>query len=951
MRRLLLPAFALAAASCARDLEMPSSSPPRIDSVHVVGLEASAPPAPLPVLGGELVAIRGGGFPADAAQLQVQIGGVDAEVKQIAADRLVVRVPSLAATGPADLRVSSPVGFRTVAGAIRYDGSGQPAGFGSSDVHTSVALGFVAPVQPPSSTGFPDLAVAIGAADSALVVVPSVGAAVTTVPLGLVPSSAAARFVVDGTDLRIQVLALARGGEAALGTAVISTAASVVSRVAARPLPTSVATKACTTPQITFTNTGASGSIPVAAWVSGVTGEQKIAAIDMAAADSPSGAQYKPAVTPHTVAGEIVGWAPWQFTSVVFAANLDAGGSEIYVYDAATPAVAPTPLTVDVGGTGNVRSVSSLVADCSPMTSAYTVTAATSGVFPDLSSALAVAYRDGGGDEVALVDLTPGPSAGTVHRGLAGTFPTSLALVPDPPFGAPPAWSLLAAGLSTLYRFRPVANPDACADLVPDAALSLSSTLGILPTFGGMITAADGTRLLAATPDQDVITVLPPSLTSAGPVFRLASYGGVTVQPATIGGGSIPIAVAEHASTDGSLSSLDTGSALLVLSLAGDGGSVALGGSGYGRGAVWVDAAPGAGALAYTGQLPSSGTATFQRAGAAAVTGIVAGACPGEDVRITGSRPVANGSDLVVQGPARSGALGPDGIRRYGPATPPIYAAKDTTLDVYVPGASNLACLAGATPDWDATKCPPDATVDLGVSPLDVTLSAGDATAAVRTLDTSDSFASCTQAAGFPAPVSCVADLLCLRASCPPAKLLWLARAGSAPSAVALPDRPTGVAADRAGGFLVTLPCAATTDVGGGAACFPAEPAICDGFLTGPGGADGALLLVSEDGSRKECLAVQPGLAGPVAVTPNGEEAWVTGPAFGAQILTRLALLRRTTDGTVDASAPAKRLSAESLGSAAKVTGAFPPGGVAFTPDGATGIVTVPGEFRILLFQ
>jgi DNA-binding beta-propeller fold protein YncE len=100
-----------------------------------------------------------------------------------------------------------------------------------------------------------------------------------------------------------------------------------------------------------------------------------------------------------------------------------------------------------------------------------------------------------------------------------------------------------------------------------------------------------------------------------------------------------------------------------------------------------------------------------------------------------------------------------------------------------------------------------------------------------------------------------------------------------------------------------------------------------------------------------ECLAVQPGLGGPVAVTPNGEEAWVTGPAFGAQILTRLALLRRTGDGTIDASVPARRVSAESLGAAAKVTGAFSPGGVAFTPDGGTGIVTVPGEFRILLFQ
>jgi DNA-binding beta-propeller fold protein YncE len=110
-------------------------------------------------------------------------------------------------------------------------------------------------------------------------------------------------------------------------------------------------------------------------------------------------------------------------------------------------------------------------------------------------------------------------------------------------------------------------------------------------------------------------------------------------------------------------------------------------------------------------------------------------------------------------------------------------------------------------------------------------------------------------------------------------------------------------------------------------------------------------VLVAEDGSGMQCLAVQPGLAGPVAVTPNGAEAWVTGSAFGAQILTRVAIVRRTSDGTIDASLPAERVSAEALGTAARPTGSFPPGGVAFTPDGATGVVTVPGEFRILLYQ
>jgi hypothetical protein len=518
------------------------------------------------------------------------------------------------------------------------------------------------------------------------------------------------------------VLALARGGEAALGSAVLDVAASVVNRVQARPLATSVSTKACTTPQITFTNVG---KIPVAAWVN--AGDlQKIATIDMPAAE---GGQYGiPAGgIAHTVAAPIVGWSPWQADSVLFAA-----GNELYLYDAAAPATPPSVLTVAVGGAGAPQPVSSLIASGCPATSFfYAVTAATSGG----TNALAVGYRAGGSDRVALVDLTPGATAGTVKAGLAGTIPTSLALAPEPPYGTPPAWAVLVAGIGNLYRFRPLANvPGTCPDdLAPDAALSLSTAAAVLPAFGGMITAANGTRLLATTPDQDLITVLPPSLTSAGPVFRVASYGGLTVQNALVGGGAFPVAVAEHASSQGSLSSLDTGSSLLVVSLAGDGGSIALGGSGYGHGAVWLEATPGAGALAYTGDLPSSGSAVFQRAGAAAVTGIAAGACPNEDVRITGTHPVANGSDLVAQGPARAGALGPSGVARYGPATAPIYTARNTVLAVYVPGVANLSCLAGANPDWSAAACPPDATVDLGVSPLDVTLSAGDATAAVRT--------------------------------------------------------------------------------------------------------------------------------------------------------------------------------------------------------------------------
>jgi hypothetical protein len=39
------------------------------------------------------------------------------------------------------------------------------------------------------------------------------------------------------------------------------------------------------------------------------------------------------------------------------------------------------------------------------------------------------------------------------------------------------------------------------------------------------------------------------------------------------------------------------------------------------------------------------------------------------------------------------------------------------------------------------------------------------------------------------------------------------------------------------------------------------------------------------------------------------------------------------------------------LGTAATASGSFPTGGVVFGPDGSTGVVTVPADFRIVLYQ
>jgi hypothetical protein len=965
MRRSLTALAALtslAATACSRDVAVPPllETPPRIDAVAVVGLEPQAVTSGLRVLGGELVAIRGGGF-GDGSELEVTIDGVDAEVLDAAQDRVVVRVPSLAAFGALDVQVRTPVGFRTQQDALRYEGSGQPLGFGVSDLPTNVAIGFVAPVQPPGSFGFSDLAIATGASDSALLVLPAAGIAVTSIPLGLVPVSAAARFVDDGGNARIQVLAFGRGGEAALGTALLDAGASAVERGKAIPLAnTTVRPQACTTPQLLFTYDGPGGDpLPVATWFEDQTlgrGQTRIATLDAEALTTIGGELRPKDGIVWDVGGVVVGWAPWGAASVVFATSrcpgavacLDPGVPQIWVYDAGAQ-TAPTPLTfVPAGSPGPPVPVSSrlpvpLQCDGAP-DFIYTLSAATSGT----SSAVAVAYRAGNTDRVALVDVT----AGTVDRGFAGTIPTSLALVPDPPFAATTEWSVLAAGITNLYRFRPLENGPACQDLVSDAALPLSTVPGTLPTFGGMAAVSHGTRLLATTPDRDLVTVFPPTLTSAGPITRFASYGGVSVQQAVLGGSTLPIAVAEHAASGGFLAGLDTGSALLVLSLAGDGGAVALGGAGYARGAVWLDQPGDGSSLAYTGDLASTNALAFVRGGAAAVTGFAPGQCEGEDVRIESSRPVLGGPDLMVQGPARAGALGPSGVERHGPAGSPVYGVKGTDLTVYVPGPGNLLCLGGASPNWSPDQCAPAATVTLGVEPLDVTVSAGDRSVALRYLDPG-----CVDAVSTdPDPrvrvcrpdLTKPVDLVCVRSTCGPASQLRIVDAAtSVPSTIPLPTPPVAVAADRGGGFVVTLACESG---GAGGECFGTD-ALCDAFETSGEGADGALVFVPEDGSAPECLAVLHAIAGPVAVTPNGREAWVTSTTQGRQILSRLVLSRSPADGTIDLSLPVERAAFEDLGSAFDGTGSSPPGGIAFTPDGSTAIVTVPGDFRILLYE
>jgi hypothetical protein len=935
---LLLALAAVSLAACSRDLDLADSSPPRIDAVAVVGLEPQAVVSSLPVLGGELVAIHGAGFPSDVAEVEIRIGSEDADVLDTRFDRIVTRMPALGTWGRADLSVRTAVGFRSLTGAFRYDGPGQPSGFGSSDLDTDVALGFVAPVQPPGDRGFSDLAIATGASDSALLVVPAIGLAVAAIPLGLVPTSATSWIGTPFTDPQLNVLAVSRGGAAeplaaSLATVPLDgTGSSIADRAVVRRLAWSLGNPSpCALPRVVSTYWGA----PAATWSEIAPNPSdpplhKLATIDTAAI---GGAALAPAGPVHAV-DAIVGWGPWGLTSIVFAA-----AREIYSYDTATPGVAPRPLEVRKGGAGPLVSVSGLLTPAATpgcptaIEAIHTLATATVGT----TDAIAVSYRAGGVDRIAVVDLGPGSTAGTVHSGIAGIARTSLSLFPDPVYATTPAWHVLGTGGTNVLRYVPAAGGPACGDLVPDAALELSETSAYVG-IGGMATVADGTRVLAVTGGGDLVTVLPPSLTSAGPIIRFASYGGVSIQQATIGQTSFPIAVAEHAATDGAVSDVDTGSALLAVSLP-DGGSVALGGSGYGRGAVWLDVGDH-GALAFTGDLRAAGSDGFKAGGAASVTRFAAGQCEGESVRVGASRPVTFGPDLVVQGPARSGALGPEGIARFGPAVPPVYTVTGDALHVYVPDAAKLACLAGEAgdPDWDPTgTCAPDEKLALGVAPLDVTFSAGDRTAAMRYLGECSVATICRPG-----------DKVCERAACPIARALVIVRPDPevvTTLAVDLPASPASVAPDRGGGFLVTMPCEAPAN-GPSGECFGADT-LCDEYGTVPGEENGALVLVGEDGTSRQCLAVQAALNGPVAVTPNGAEAWVSGATATGQFLVRLALARRTSDGAIDVTRPAALVSSEHL--YVPPSGSAPPGGVAFTPDGATAVVAVPGQYRVML--
>lgn len=944
-RRALLAALALAA-GCSRDLAVPDATPPRIDAVRLVAREeVPAPAGGLPVLAGQLVALRGGGFPADAAKLQVQLGGVTAEVLAVTPERIVARVPALPLTGAAAASVSAPAGFRALPDAIRYDGPGQPAGVATRDLQTAVPLWAVVPVEGTAASA-PELAIGIGASDSALVFAGGLGAAFATVPLGLVPSTAAARLLpAAGTPgtLSLEVLALDRDGRLAAGSVQLDASLQVV----ARPRPTvsamPFATPGCVHPQLLMAR-GAGVIAAAVTWQA--AGGPRIAALER----DPIGGGWSLRGAPQPLPGAVVSWTA---SAAVPGQLLLLAGGQLLAFDAVAAVPTLKELEPVAGRTLAALLEEAPCAALGPVTELLAVAAwpwdAPSGVDRTPTERVAVAYRQAGLVWVATLDRHD--PAATLRRGLAGVTPTALALAPDAPYLASAEPAPLAAALGTLQRFARTPGPSVAGcptSLVVDAALPLGADpLAAVPAFGGLLPVSAGARLLALTPAGDVETVLPGSMTSLGPAFRLAVYGGVSVSMATVEGvAATPLAVVEHGFAPlGGASALDTGSAELLVPLSGDASPLALGGTAYGRGAAWLGDGV-SGALAYAGDVAATSKLAATQGGSTAVAVFERDRCDPGGTTLAGSRPVTGSPDLVAQGPARAGALGPGGVALYGPASAPVYFAAGPTLEVYPSSASTFACLAPTSGssilDWGA--CAPAATVDLGAVPLDVTLSAGDRTVASRRL--SDACATCE------APLQCTAgarclpgDTVCQRSTCPVRAELGLASPQAA-STRPLPGPPVGVAAEAVSGFLLTIACDPAAPPG---RCF--GDGTCDG-LPAVGSGQAALLHLAEDGGALTCLAVRPALAGPLALTPNGAEAWVVGPGGdGSLVLTRLALPRRPDDAALD---PARRPALAGrlvLGAAASVPAGFPVSGIAFAPDGSAAVVTVPGEFRVSVVE
>lgn len=919
MRR-LLPLLLLLVA-CRRELDLPAppagdeARPPRVTHAELLDVPRAAPSlAELPVLGGELVVLRGEAL----SEAQPIVGGEPAAVLAAEEARLVFEVPVSPALGAIALVLEGPEGRVELPTLLRVDGLGAPAGLRTGSIPTQATLRRLAEVRltPVAATflgadaTFSTMVLASGGGDAVELILGASGAGLLTIPTGVIPAAIAG--VVGFTDdARVEVTAfgLDRQGRLGRGAVVMDQSFELTVRAPSLvDLDATIEVDCKEEPELLLTSAGSR-------LAGALVGAERTRLFGVATG---GGA----VVSSGQLDGVLAGWSALPDDRSV--ALLLRGAPEPFrSFDTQTGEVAP----LLVGGERLLSRVRA--ASCEPSLSVDAITSLA--LTPDASLVAVSFERPGQLGEVVVFDVATGAQLG---RGTAapGTAPVAFGRVEGEE-------RLFAVGGFGLMRFArtPVSTAPwsvGCDGPTPPDGLEVDA-IGALPVLlepispavGGLLAMRGGlhsSSLLALSTDGVVHGFLASTMGSVGELYRPAPYGRLSV--ATAGKDPKPILVAEH--TRGLRLDQDVGATALLVPLDGR-DRIAVGPSAFARGVAALTGLEATLHLAADPLIPVEG----RREALADGVGTLEEWCGDFALRLTTAlRPPG----MLVQGPAREGRFGPDGLGRHGPASAPIWREQDGTLYAH-DTATEDACL---RTDALAT-CRPSAELPLALPAeralLDVTPSAGDRTFAVRTLALAGCRAACATSK----------DAFCERETCAVSETLLLRSLDRPAVEVSLAGRPVSVAADRAGGFLVTV------------ACDGADPQRCLDAL-GCGGRDlisrrehpGALLYVGEDDGRVSCLATAAGLAGPLQPTPNGRELWIVGADDADALeLFRLALPRELSRGRIDPKARVDLLGREPLGPTVPVPHGFTASGLAFTPDGGLGFVSLPVVSEILTYE
>lgn len=922
MRRPLLPVLLVLSTllvGCRRDFDVadpPSEGarPPVVTHAELLDVPRAAPSvAELPVLGGELVVLQGEALEA----AQPLVGGEPALVLEAGPTRLLFEVPVSPALGVLPLVLDAPDGRVELPALLRLDGVGAPTGWRTGVVPTQAPLRRIAEVRltPDAEAAFRDdatfssLVVTAGSADTAELLLGASGAGLLSIPLGVVPQSVAG--VVSFTnDLRLEVTAYGVDRAGRIGRGAVRMArGGGLTLLAPEELDLNLGgLTEISCEESTELLATSDGSRLAVAFVGGAS--TRLIGLD------PARPRQR---TITDVPGRLKAWQalPDGRSVVAFLAGAEV---PFVRFDTLAGTISP----FELGG----RPLEALVEEAS---CAATIELTALAVTPD-GAQVAVAYDVE--DQIGEVALFDGADGRLVARGAIapGIVPLSFARIE----GAEALFAVAAFGLNRLVMTPATTAPwePTCSAVRPpglevDAVAQLPAEQALLaPPIGGLVAVRGGlhsSRLLALGSDGAVRSFFASTLSAMGEVYRPAPYGRLSV--ASVGAEAAQILLAEHTSPRRDTMGIDVAATVLAVPLDGR-ERVAIGPSAQAHGVATVETELRTTVvLAASSQLPVDGAPAALPDG----IGTLKERCEGLDLKMsTSPEPPAR----IVQGPALEGRLGPDGVGRHGPAEAPIWHEAGGVL--YAHATATAAACVG---DGQIVSCEPTGELSLELPPgtvlLDVTPSAGDRTFALRTLSLERCSSSCVEEG-------------CAAQNCPVVHAISLRGEGRAPLEVALPARPVSVAADRAGGFFVTLACGGRREA---EECLRA--AGCEGReLTSRRDYRGALLHVDETTGEARCLASASGLGGVVQPTPNGRELWVAGPDDAAEFdLLRLTIPRSLTDGRVDPAQRVDLLGRERLGPGTAAPPGFAASGLAFTPDGAQGFVSVPAASAILTYE